>query len=191
MSEDDPGSTAELALQLLVLRCQAGDERAFGRLFAQFGPRTLRYLRGLAGQAAEDLQQEVWLTVYRSIATLANPRAFRTWLFRITRHRVLDWLRRGRRERELLDEVVRELPGEAETATEEISEEMLNALEALPPAQREVCLLRYRDGLSYAEIALVTGGSVGTVRSRLHYARQRLRELILQRASTSKPGVHP
>ena len=56
---------------LLVLRCQAGDERAFADLFNRFRPRTLRHLEGLLGfDAAQDAQQEVWLTVYRRISLL-------------------------------------------------------------------------------------------------------------------------
>lgn len=68
----DPALAREddLRLQLLVLRCQAGDERAFSQLLDDFGPRTLRYLRGLLGDDAEDVHQEVWLAAYRSIATL-------------------------------------------------------------------------------------------------------------------------
>ena len=84
---DDPTDPARLALEFLVLRCQTGDERAFERLLEQFGERTHRYLRGLVGDAADDVQQEVWLAVYRGIARLAAPHAFRTWLYRTTRNR--------------------------------------------------------------------------------------------------------
>ena len=181
MAEHNPARPAELALQFLVLRCQTGDESAFRRLLSEFGPRTLRYLQGIVGDSAEDVQQEVWLTVYQSIAGLANPRAFRTWLYRATRHRALDFLRRRHREAELLADFARQAPGEATPPapdSAELGEDLLGAVNALPPAQREVCLLRYRDDLSYGEIALVLGCSVGTVRSRLHYAKERLRELV-------------
>ena len=72
------------------MRCQVGDDQAFARLFEWFAPKTLRYLRGLIGDAADDVHQEVWLTVYRSVSGMANPGAFRTWLFRTTRHRAMD-----------------------------------------------------------------------------------------------------
>ena len=159
-----------------------GDEHAFARLMDQFGARTLRYLGGLVGEDADDVQQEVWLTVYRRIAGLADPRAFRTWLFRTARHRALDFLRRRKRERELIEDASREalLDASVEPVGGDVvfTESLLDALAALPPLQREVCLLRYRDEMSYAEIALVIGCSVGTVRSRLHYAKQRLHELV-------------
>lgn len=181
MAEHNQARPAELGLHLLVLRCQTGDEQAFRKLLNEYGPRTLRYLTGLLGDLADDVQQEVWLTVYRSIAGLANPRAFRTWLYRTTRHRALDHLRRQHREQELLEEFARQKSEESGPAAAEspsLGEELLGALDVLSPAQREVCLLRYRDELSYGEIALVLGCSVGTVRSRLHYAKERLRELV-------------
>lgn len=172
----DPG------LHLLVMRCQAGDDRAFARLMALYGPRSLTYLQGLVGDAAEDVQQEVWLTIYRNIATVANPAAFRTWLYRTTRNRALDYLRKDKRERELIADA--QTP-EADVAVLDVDEPrwtdvMLDALDDLGAAHREVILLRYGDDMSYAEIALVLGCSIGTVRSRLHYARQRLQQLVIQ-----------
>jgi RNA polymerase sigma-70 factor (ECF subfamily) len=174
---------ATLHLQLLVLRCQVGDERAFAALLDAFGENTLRYLRGLLGEDADDVQQEVWLSVFKGIAALANPAAFRTWLFRTTRHRAIDFLRARKRERELIDDA----PVEDVAASEEpdevlmvdVSETTLAAtLGALPFAQREVLLLRYRDDLTYEEIAVVVGCPIGTVRTRLHHAKRRLRQLL-------------
>lgn len=186
MAEDRRAGADELGLHLLVLRCQTGDERAFAELLGRFGDRTMRYLTSLVGEAAEDVQQEVWLSVYRGIRGLSNPRAFRTWLFRTTRHRAVDFLRRLKRERELIvDSAVETLEVELPTDDRgigELDESELNAaLTALAPIHREVLLLRYRDDMSYAELALVAGCSIGTVRSRLHYARRRLQELITGR----------
>jgi len=179
-----PADAAALALQLLVLRCQTGDERAFERLLEQFGGRTLRYLRGLVGDAAEDVQQDVWLAVYRGIGTLAAPHAFRTWLFRTTRNRALDFLRRHRREAELIDDVDVELVGDVSVVpavNTDLADAALDSIDQLAPAHREVLLLRYRDDMNYEQMALVIGCSVGTVRSRLHYAKQRLHQAITGR----------
>jgi len=180
-----PGSVEAhtLSLHLLVLRCQAGDEKAFGRLMQEFGEKTLRYLRGLVGDDADDVQQEVWLSVYRGIGGLANPGAFRTWLFRTTRHRAVDFLRKRRRERELADDVAREsIEADVETGPDVLSGVdgalIESALNAIPPPQREVVLLRYHHDMSYTEIALVVGCPVGTVRTRLHHAKRRLQELL-------------
>ena len=190
----------ELRLHLQVLRCQAGDERAFAALFGRFAARTLRYLRGLVDDAAEDVQQEVWLAVYRGIASLSDPRAFRTWLYRTTRHRAVDFLRRRRRERELVADVAGEVAAEGAAATDPDDDPLAPteevpldagalhaALAALPPVQREVLVLRYQDGLGYAEIALVVGCAVGTVRSRLHHAKRRLHDLIAPAVRRDQP----
>jgi RNA polymerase sigma-70 factor (ECF subfamily) len=179
-----------MALRLLVLRCQAGDETAFARLMRMFEGRTLGYLRGMLGDDAEDVQQEVWLSVYRHLSVLADAGSFRTWLFRTTRHRAIDFLRKRKREHELIDDVPVEsiedvsADDDRNDVTETIDEVALGAaLMAMPPPQREVMLLRYRDELSYQEIAHVVGCPIGTVRTRLHHAKKRLQESLTRRAS--------
>ena len=119
---------------------------------------------------------------FNGIAALANPGAFRTWLFRTTRHRAIDWLRARRRERELFadtspDDIGRDEPA-GEPGAELDEAELDAALGAIPPLHREVLLLRYRDDLTYEEIAVVLGVPIGTVRTRLHYAKQRLRTFL-------------
>src|SRR5262249_35778802 len=116
-----------------------------------------------------------------SIRTLGNPRAFRTWLFRTTRHRAIDFLRARRRERELVEEA-------AATADDSIAPEepftnlddtdAAAALATLAPADREILVLRYQEDLSYSDIAAVVGCSIGTVRSRLHHAKRQLKEKL-------------
>ena len=172
----------ELRLLLTVLRCQAGDERAFATLFEEFRDRTHRYLRGLLGDDADDAQQEVWISVYRSIATLANPGAFKTWLFSTTRRRALDHLRRRKRDAELLVEPtdwenVADVPDET-TQRSLAAESLESVLAELPLPQREVLLLRFRDDLSYGEIAVIVGCPVGTVKTRIHHAKRKLHESL-------------
>ncbi len=168
----------------MVLRCQTGDERAFRQLLEWFGERTLSYLEGLVGRDdAEDVHQEVWLSVYRGIRTLHNPGAFRTWLFRTTRHHAIDLLRRYKRNQRLI-----ELAAVEVMVSEEVEQQpdigidpdvVLDAvLSELSPAHREVMLLRFKDELSYAEIAMVVGCPVGTVRTRLHHAKRKLYQLL-------------
>jgi RNA polymerase sigma-70 factor, ECF subfamily len=183
MTETRPVEAHTLSLHLLVLRCQAGDERAFARLMDAFGHKTLGYLRGLLGDDADDVQQEVWLSVYRGLSGLANPGAFRTWLYRTTRHRAVDFLRKRKRERELADDLASEVVEADDSSDDEHvgrldESELEAALMAIPPPQREVMLLRYRDEMSYNEIAMVVGCPIGTVRTRLHHAKRRLQELL-------------
>lgn len=189
--DTDPqrSQTEKLLLHLLVVRCQAGDEDAFARLLERFGPRTLRYLERIVGDEAEDVHQEVWLGVYRRIGQLATPAAFVTWLFSVTRHRAVDYLRRRRRARELAEDVAAESIVHDEPAVNEEDAvlrgydrddamELPAAIAALPPVHREVLLLRYQEELSYAEMAAVIGCSIGTVKSRLHHAKRRLQDSI-------------
>jgi RNA polymerase sigma-70 factor, ECF subfamily len=175
-------TNADRLLYLRVLRCQAGDEAAFGQLLASFGSRTLAHLRTLVGDEADDVQQEVWLTVYRRIGSLANPNGFRTWLFQTTRHRAIDYLRARKREREIFDdEVGVDISQIAATEDERVDlagRSVAAVLAQLAPSHREVLQLRYEEDLSYAEIALVSGCAVGTVRSRLHNARRHLQVLL-------------
>ena len=182
MAEPRPAGGDELRLHLLVLRCQAGDDRAFAELHSRFAGPSLRYLKGLVDEDAEDVHQDLWLTIYRRIRGLSNPRAFRTWLFQATRHRAIDALRRRKRERDLLQDV--SLEAMADDAPEEPEQHpalddpgLAGVIRELAPAQREVLLLRFQDDMSYAEIALVIGCSIGTVKSRLHHAKRRLSEL--------------
>lgn len=170
-------------LYLQVLRCQTGDAAAFAELHRQFAGRTIRYLRGIVGDTmADDVQQEVWLTVFRRIAEVVNPDGFRTWLYRVTRHRAIDALRRERRRSELVEEDTEDVDAIAQPgigaggdADPPVVEQLLVGL---TPPHREVLVLRYWEDLSYGEIAIVTGCSLGTVRSRLHHAKARMRALL-------------
>jgi RNA polymerase sigma-70 factor (ECF subfamily) len=183
MPDATPARDDDVRLQLLVVRCQAGDERAFGRLLDEFGGKTRRYLFGLVGDDADDVQQEVWLSVYRSIATLANPRAFRTWLFSTTRRRALDYLRKRRREQELIVDAGDDTLGVHEVADESSidaldGQDLASVLADLPPPQREVLLLRFQDEMSYNEIAVIVGCPVGTVKTRIHHAKRKLHDIL-------------
>ena len=180
--ERGSGGRSELRLHLLVLRCQAGDERAFASLLDWFADRTLAHLEGLVGPDAEDVQQDVWLAVYRGIRTLHNPRAFRTWLFRTTRHHAIDFLRRRKREERLMELAAVEAKGSYDVDEERdlrVDPAVMDAvLSELSPVHREVLLLRFRDELSYSEIAMVVGCPDGTVRTRLHHAKKKLYQLL-------------
>jgi RNA polymerase sigma-70 factor (ECF subfamily) len=182
-----PG-TDDLWLRLLVVRCQTGDEAAFRELYGLFSGRTRRFAETLLDRdSAKDVQQEVWLTVYKRIAQLADPGALRTWLYMTTRHAAIDLLRRRKRESELLalhaqePEAASVQDGEGSEFPD--SEVIRSAVTRLPAAQREVVMLRYWEDLSYAEIAIVIGCSIGTVRSRLHYARRALEKFLTHQES--------
>ena len=178
-----PAGEEEMRLHLLVLRCQTGDERAFRQLFDTYSRQTMSYLRGMLGESADDVQQELWLAVFNNLRTLANPAAFRWWLFRIARFRALDFLRRWKREAELLVDIPLEAVEIAdspdESGLDEVDDNALSsAMDSLPPLQREALLLRYKNDLSYEEIAVITGTPIGTVRTRLHRGKRKLHDIL-------------
>jgi RNA polymerase sigma-70 factor (ECF subfamily) len=178
-----------LVERLLVLRAQLGAREAWGRLVERYDARLLFYLRRLLGSAAEaeDLRQEVWLTVVRKLATLEDPGAFRTWLYRVARHHAISWLRKRRAEISLDEadprgEGVAEVEADESALSVEEAAAVYAALDRLSPSHREMLSLRFLGGLTYEEIAGVVDCPVGTVRSRIHYAKSALRAVLAEGA---------
>ncbi len=165
--------------QLLVLRCQAGDDAAFAELVERYGPRLRYFVRRLLGEAdAADVLQDVWLDVYRGIGRLADAGAVAAWLYRIARDRAYRVLRKRRPTPAALDGVDVADDSDAVTFSAEDAARIHAALSALEPEHREVLILRFLEAMSYDEIARVVGCPVGTVRSRLHYGKLALRRRL-------------
>jgi RNA polymerase sigma-70 factor (ECF subfamily) len=164
--------------RVLLLRCQAGDGPAFAELVGRYQHRLGGYLRRLVGEAAAaDALQDVWLAVWRGLPRLEDPAAFPAWAFRITRDRAFRELRRRGVPAVPADESIPAADADEGLAPEEAAE-LHAALDRLPPAHRDVLVLRFAEGLSYEQIAAVVGAPVGTIRSRIHYAKRALRELL-------------
>lgn len=178
-------SKPEIADDILVLRCQVGDEAAFEELFERYNARILYYLRRLMGTSgeAEDVLQNVWVKIVRRIGALREPKALRAWLYRIAHNEAIGLLRKKGREIALEDlervpDVEAEADIEALGATELDAVSLHRALERTSPEHRAVLTLRFMNDLSYREIADVIGCSLGTVKSRLHFAKRALRAEI-------------
>ncbi|MCE5303891.1 MAG: sigma-70 family RNA polymerase sigma factor [Planctomycetaceae bacterium] len=172
--------------QLLVLRCQAGDEGAFEELVVHYHPRLRYYLRRILPRPdhADDVLQEVWLAVFQSLPRLADPTALAAWLYRIARNKAsVQW--RVRPPERLLDvsDLVEE-PSEDNEFRQEDAQEIHASLDQLSPEQREILVLRFLEDMTYQQIAKVTGCPIGTVRSRLYYAKSALRQAIEHRRLT-------
>jgi RNA polymerase sigma-70 factor, ECF subfamily len=172
-----------LYVQILVLRCQTGDGAAFGELVERFAARLRYYVRSLLDKErqadAEDVLQEVWLEVYRSIATLNDPGALEAWLYRVARNRTIRHLRKRVMPTRTIEESHSD--GEIEHGGDfsiEDAQAIHIALDSLAPEHREVLVLRFLEDMSYEGIATVTGCPVGTVRSRIHYAKLALRRAL-------------
>jgi RNA polymerase sigma-70 factor (ECF subfamily) len=167
--------------QTLLLRCQAGDDAAFTELVDHYSPRLRYYLRKILGQpeSADDVLQEVWLDAFRGLPKLADTMAFPAWIYRIARnHCALAWRKRNRTawlaaEIEAFVDADEEPDFNAEDAAQ-----VHAALDELAPEHREVLVLRFLEDMSYENIAQAIGCQIGTIRSRLHYAKRALRRAL-------------
>jgi RNA polymerase sigma-70 factor (ECF subfamily) len=181
---------AELIYErLLVVRAQAGDEAAFAELVERFSPRLRYFLRKLLASAdgAEDALQDVWLDVFRHLPRLAEPQALVAWLYRIARDRAFGRLRKAGRFEQLLDEgaVVDSAVDDGAFSPDDAAQ-IHAALDQIAPEHREVLVLRFLEDMSYEQIARVVGCQLGTVRSRLHYAKQSLKR-VLENTTRTNP----
>ena len=183
---------AELIYErILVVRAQLGEAEAFAELVERYSPRLRYFLRKLlgahgrdgrsrSGEEAEDALQDVWLDVFRHLPRLADPQALRAWLYRIARDRAYGRLRKARLNEQMLDEgtLVDPTTEEENEFSAEDADRIHAELDKLPTAQREVLVLRFLEAMSYEEIAAITGCQVGTVRSRIHYAKRALKAML-------------
>lgn len=183
----------------LVERARAGDPTAFRELFVQHRADVARLVHRMTGRTAEleDLVQEVFLQVHRSLGDFRGQSKFSTWLHRVTVNVVL-MSRRAARSRPVLrgddlDErslgprmpTSTNLPDE-EAATRERLEAFRRVLERLPEKKRTVFVLHELEGMAPAEIAEIVEAPVLTVRTRLFYARKELCELLRDEPSLAK-----
>ena len=169
----------------LIRGLKAGRPEAFERLVRDFGDRIFRFVKRLAGEpAAEDLTQEVFIRVHRSIDAYRPEGRFESWLFTIANNLCIDHSRwRRDHPTAALEEIAafgaahtREPVEEAEDA--EIRRALLKAVERLPLEQKQVFLLREEAGLSFKEIAEMTGCPLNTALGRMHYAMEALRKSL-------------
>jgi len=168
---------AELIKQLLLLRCQIGDKDAFAELFERY-ERPLRYFINRLldnSELTEDIFQDTWLTVIRRIHGLREIDAFPAWLYRIARNKVYQQLRKKRNVSGLDENIAVEDHAEEDVFSGEDAAKVHISLKELPPEYREVLMLRFLEQMSYQQISQVLNCKLGTVRSRLYYAKLALK----------------
>ena len=166
-------------LEIIVLRCQNGDTDAFEELFERYQPRLKYYIRRLdaTGDNTDDMLQDIWLTVFRKIHRLKDARSFPVWLYRIARNKVYGRFRQKQKFVRLPEEEHLPKPGNDEPVfTVEDAERLHIALNNIQPYHREVIILYFLERLSYQAIAEIVGCSLGTIKSRIYFAKKSLRK---------------
>jgi len=178
----------------LVAQCKKGDEKAYKILFDNYRQRVFRLLYRYAGNThdAMDLVQTTFIKAFRSLDRFRSEAMFSTWLFRIaanvgidhTRRRKGDKLRGLNEANELEEAAWRSAPDHNPfeptrlLEQKELQASILKAVEDLPETQRMAFTLHAMEGMRYHQIAEVMDCSIGTVMSRLYYARRKLQEAL-------------
>jgi RNA polymerase sigma-70 factor, ECF subfamily len=175
----------EAMADLLQRVAQRGDVEAFQALFSTFAPRVRSYMirQGADGTTAEELAQETLLTVWRKAGLYNGEKgSATTWIFTIARNLRIDRLRRELPWQELPDghdeEQSDDISPEEAVSENERGVRVRDALSRLPGDQLEVVSLSYLDGLSHSEIADRLKLPLGTVKSRMRLAYQKIRECV-------------
>jgi RNA polymerase sigma-70 factor (ECF subfamily) len=179
----------------LVRQSQAGDTLAFDQLVTRYRGRIYAMTYHLIQNETEawDLAQEAFIKAWRALPGFKNDAGFYTWLYRIAHNVSYDWLRKKKiqADGEFDDErTEHRVAAGAEAAPKgdaspdtalrnaELGQRIQAAIGTLSPEHRQVILLREIEGLAYEEIAQMVPCSLGTVMSRLFYARKKLQELL-------------
>ncbi len=168
--------------ELLVIQAQEGAVEALSELVDRWQDRLWRLAWRLTDdeQAAWDVLQDTWIAISRQIGRLGDPSAFPAWAYRITSNKSRDWIRKRQRMRRA-DEAYGQRWREAEDGgrpTDRHYASLRDALGDLPGRDRAILSLRYEDNFSTSEIAEILRIPPGTVKSRLHHARRRLRRFL-------------
>ena len=167
----------QLYTELLVIRCQQGEKEAFG-LIVELWQKALmvfafRYLDQETD--ARDAVQETWISVIKGLNKLQNPSLFVSWLFRILTNKCVDRIRKIQTKERLLKNA-NVKPESSEISNE--SESLSQGIQRLSDEHKILILLRFGQGLHIGQIAAMLNIAEGTVRSRMHRALTRLREIL-------------
>jgi RNA polymerase sigma-70 factor (ECF subfamily) len=166
----------------LIAQAQAGDRHAFGELVRLHREGVINVIYRMCGDAnlAEDAAQEAFIRAWQHLPNYRPRSPFRNWVYRIATNAAFDVLRRRRETVDIdLLPLHSTTPGpEASVERQERADHVRQAVLALPPASRAALVLREYEGLSYREIAETLDIPIGTVMSRLSYARNHLRDAL-------------
>jgi RNA polymerase sigma factor (sigma-70 family) len=170
--------SAAIHEELLVLRAQGREAAALAELVERWHGRLLAHALQLTRdrEGAEEAMQEVWIAVVRGIGKLKEPGAFGFWVYRIVGRECANWVRRRKRVRR---EGNHDGLAEAESRHVSVAADGIEkAMDGLSVDHREVLALHYTAAMSVEEIAAMLDVKEGTIKSRLHYAREAMRRAM-------------
>lgn len=173
---------------LLVARVRDGDIDALGELYDRHRSKVFRTATAITHdeRMAEDILQEVFLRVNRYADSFDQAQPFEPWLYRITVNLSYSWTNKAKRWVNVFQNAIERLKAPSRRDPERVTEsreqrELLRrAINGLPDSHRVVIILFYLEGLSVSEVAFVVGVPEGTIKSRLYYAREKLRDAIAE-----------
>ncbi|MEO8307691.1 MAG: sigma-70 family RNA polymerase sigma factor [Pseudomonadota bacterium] len=188
--------TSATSDEAMMKRYANGDVSAFDKLYTRHELPLWRYILRLCGNraTAEELMQEVWFAVAREAATFRTDARFTSWLYTMARNRVIDRFRTAHPHKSLdmvesdsghtlMDTLADEHASPLQAAEQsEQGQSIIVALGRLPREQREAFVLQVDAGMTVEQIASVTGTTFETAKSRLRYARERLKDLLREHA---------
>lgn len=170
---------------LLIIRFQAGDDEALEELISRYQS-VVRHsvIKRIGGNSsvADDISQEVWIQVIRSLSKLQQPLTFQAWLQRIVQRQVAVFLRKKERPLVPIEAVIDSIVDAGRPP--DVGINVSDLLETLPEQFQSVIRLRYWTSMSYKAIAESLAIPVGTVRSRLHEARRKLTRHVQTKENT-------
>lgn len=172
---------------MLVLRCQLGELDAFRDLVNLMEPRLLYYIRRFLRneEICYDILQEVWIIAFQKINGLRDPKSFRSWIYRIAHDKAVTHIRHELSREQAEDNYREELLSQSNEIhwSADNAAEIHLLMDKLSPFHREVLTLFFLEEMNYNEIANVVQCSIGTVKSRIYYAKEALRRLFVEEQS--------
>ena len=175
-------SSDQIFDELLIIRCKDRDQEAIGLLWKRWQPKVLKWSFDFLKdqEQAYEIAQESWISIFKSIHKLKDPAFFRFWAYRIVQRRAADMIRKLQQERKVVEETVEQsnVSEAAYAAEEDRIEQMLLVIRKLPALQQEILRLFYLEKYPVKIIAKFLELPEGTVKSRLFYARQELKNKL-------------
>lgn len=171
--------------ELLVIKCQDHDQKAYALLWKRWQPRILKWSFDFIKDAdlAKEIAQESWVSIHKGINKLRDPALFRFWAYKIVQRRSADWIRKEQRKRSSLEEVRHDVPVSEEASPESVDpvDTMLAAIKTLPGEHQRILRLFYLEKVPVRLLSGMLALPEGTVKSRLYYAREQLKKKLKNR----------